>query len=60
MGILAWGPVHRLHQRQMRDDAARILARVRVRRVSVGYWLDHVAYLHLACCDVGELVQEVQ
>jgi hypothetical protein len=45
---------------QMRDDAARILARVRVRRVRAGYWPNRVTYLHRACCDVGELVQEVQ
>jgi hypothetical protein len=47
-------------QHQMRDDAAHILARVRVRRVRAGYRPDRVAYLHRACCDVGELVQEVQ
>jgi hypothetical protein len=48
-----------LAQRQMRDDTARILARVRVRRVRAGYRPDRTAYLHRACCDVGELVQEV-
>jgi hypothetical protein len=35
-------------QRQIRDDAARILARVRVRRGRAGYWPDCVAYLHRA------------
>jgi hypothetical protein len=47
-------------RRQMRDDAARILARIRVRRVRAGYRPDREAYLHRACCDVGELCQEVQ
>jgi hypothetical protein len=44
----------------MRDDTARFLARVRVRQVRAGYRPDCVAYLHRACCDVGELVQEIQ
>ncbi len=47
-------------QCQMRDDAARILARVRVRRVYAGYRPDRFTYLHRACCDVVELVQEIK
>jgi hypothetical protein len=47
-------------RRRMKTEAARILARVRVRRVRAGYRPDRSEYLHRACCDVGELIAEVE
>jgi hypothetical protein len=47
-------------RRQMQDDAARILARIRLRRVRSGYRPNRTAFLQRACCDVGVLMEEVQ
>ncbi len=42
------------------EDAARILVRVRHRRIRACYSPNREEYLHQACCDVSDLLDEVR
>ena len=47
-------------RRRLMEDAARILVRVHHRRVMAGYRPNRMEYLHQACCDVSDILDEVR
>ncbi len=53
-------PFNQHAKARLAPDAARILARIRARRVRSGYRPDRQAFLHRACCDFTDLVDEVK
>jgi hypothetical protein len=50
----------RAARRQLVRDANRFLRRIRYKRMQAGFHPDHRECLHRACCDVTDLLEEVQ